>query len=44
VYVGGTFNRADLQSTQAATLTVANLGTTKQTGLKLKGANKITLL
>lgn len=43
-FVGGTFMREDLQSTQAATLTVANLGTTKQTGLKLKGPNRVTLL
>jgi hypothetical protein len=44
VFVGGTFNRADILAAQATTITVANLGTTKQTGLKLKGANKITLL
>ena len=44
VYVGGTFLLADMNATQAATLTVANLGTTKQTGLKLKGPNRVTLL
>ena len=48
VWTRGLFALADIPSSQATTLTVANLGasaaTTKVTGLKLKGPNAIYLL
>ena len=44
VWIRGLFALADVLAAQSATITVANLGATKPTGLKLKGPTMIQIL
>ena len=44
VWMSGSFELTDILSAQRTTITVANLGATKPTGLKLKGSTVVTLL
>lgn len=44
VWMTGSFELTDILSSQRSTITVANLGATKPTGLKLRGSTVVALL